>query len=155
MNKIFEVLHVFGDFVSFPLNPDKLVGDLQTIRTSDYILALVPGVCICLDSKGYVADMKTGVDADRKFAFLTLPAAGYDWENNPAIASGYVTGLVGGGIVKTNNIKEATVNANAKLYVNKNGQMTTTDPGSGFQGVVAYALSSRTTEDEVIMVQVL
>lgn len=155
MNKVFEVLHVFGDFVSFPLNPEKLVGDLQTIRTSDYISALVPGVCICLDSNGYVADMKTGVEADRKFAFLTLPAAGYDWENNPAIASGLVTGLVGGGIVKTNNIKEASVAVNAALYVDKNGQMTTTDPGTGFRGVVAYALSARTTEDEVVLVQVL
>lgn len=156
MDKVFEVLHMFGDFVSYELDPEKLVGDLQTVRNSDYISALVPGVCFGLDTKGFVLNLSgAGDESSRKFAFVTLLASGYDWENNPAIASGKITGLTGGGIVRTNNIKDATVTVGAPLYAGADGVMTTSEPGSGFKGVVGYALSARTDVNDLVLVQVL
>ena len=147
-----NILYVNGSRDSeFDINPAHLTGDLKTVLASADIQKLKAGRVATVGADGYVTLAKAG-DDDAAFAgFIILDAAGQPYENCPAIASGKLPLLVGGGLVETDEVVETNIKAGDKLYIGDNGQLTKTKGTA----TVAFGLarSANSAADKTVRVQ--
>lgn len=153
-----KIDHVFGTAdSSFALDPSQLTGDINVDSRSAYVTKFVGGRLATLGADGYI---KLADGATNEFAegFIINDAAGYFMENTPALASGVVSVLVGGGVVYTDQIVETNVVAGDKLYAgtgNNVGILTKTNPHATKGAVVAIARSANSATDKTVRVRFL
>lgn len=150
-----NILYIYGTKDSdFEINPSNLAGDLGTVRASTAIQALKGGRLATIGADGYV---KLAVDGDSKAGFIINDAAGYEFENAPAIASGKLTLLVAGGLVETDQVVEDNIKAGDKLYIGTGGNaglLTKVDPTAGKTGTVfAIARGTNSASNKTVKVQ--
>lgn len=80
-----------GRTFNLPIKTSGLTGDANVDSLSTYIQSLVGGRVVTLTSTGVdLADSMT-VTPNQPFGFLVNDAAGYFFENKPALASGLVS----------------------------------------------------------------
>jgi hypothetical protein len=153
-----KIDHVFGTADSgFVLDKSKLTGDVAVDSRNGYVAGLVGGRVATTDANGNVklCDGKT------EFAegFIINDASGYFMENTPALASGIVTVLVGGGVCNTDQVVEENIVSGDKLYVGTSdnvGLLTKVDPtGDGSGTVFAIARSGNSAADKTVKVRFL
>lgn len=144
-----KILYIFGaKDGTLKLDPALLTSGVVEFQAQAEIQALKGGRLVMLDANGFVVPAD---DAGAAFAgILVNDAAGYDFENVPALASGQVTALFGGGIVETDQVVQDDVVSGADLYIGAGGQFTTVDPGTGT--VVAKARTANSVEDKTLTI---
>lgn len=133
-----KILHK-GFQANLPLDPAALTGDVEADSASAYIQGLKGGRLVTVVKHGVnLCDGET----EEIIGFLVNDAAGYFYENKPALASGLVAVSVGNQLVVTDQIDTTeTFGAGDKLYAGKGakaGLITKTQPAAG---VAAYALA--------------
>lgn len=80
-----------GRTVNMPLNVSGLTGDAVVDSASTYIQGLVAGRVVALTSTGIALADSVVVTPMQPLGFLLNDAAGYFYENKPALASGLVS----------------------------------------------------------------
>jgi len=150
-----NILYIYGAKDSdFEINPSNLAGDLGTVRASAAIQALKGGRLATIGADGYV---KLAVNGDSKAGFIINDAAGYEFENTPAIASGKLPLLCGGGLVETDQVVEDNIKAGDKLYIGtgaNTGLLTKVDPTKDKTGTVfAIARGTNSASNKTVKVQ--
>jgi len=137
---------------TLPLDPARLTGDLNIDRASDYVRQFESGKFVSFGADGMA---KLAIDGDYGIGPLVLDAFGQELENVPALASGKMGFLIGGGVVETDMVVEGNIVAGDKLYLGTGvsaGYLTTV-VGNG--PVVAVARTANSTADKTVRVQVL
>lgn len=142
-----KIQQKFGAIDGSPNLPAaKLALDLSAFRIDSVILALKGGTLAYIDTNGEVA---TAADAQADQAgFIVNDAAGNDFENVPAYASGKCPIVFGGGIFETDQVVDDDVAIGDALYIGAGGQVTSTDPGSGT--VIGYSRTANSASDKTI-----
>lgn len=136
-----------GRTVNMPLNVSGLTGDAQVDSSSLYIQGLVGGRFVALTPQGVaLADSQTAM---QPLGFLVNDAAGYFFENKPALASGLVSVTRGPeNVVITDQIDTSlTFNVGDLLYVGtgpKAGLITNVKPTGGSANPVCIGQASST-----------
>ena len=135
------------------LDPSQLTGDLSADRISAYVQGLSMGKMASFDTNGYA---KLAEDGDLMYGVLVNNAAGADYENVPALASGKVSMLIGGSVVETDAVVENDLVPGDKLYLaptaNK-GKLTKTNPGTAI--VAAVVRTANSASDLMVRIQIL
>lgn len=149
-----KIINVYGGTDStIKLNQTNLTGNVAEDRNSDYVRSLVAGRLVSLDANGFV---KLANGADFVEGFIINDASGYEFENVPALASGIVTVITGGGVVITDQVIDDNIVVGDKLYVS-NGMITKVDPtGDDANGtVIGYARTANSANDKSLTVRFL
>lgn len=142
-------LYLYGSSDSeFDLDPALLAGDLDTIRAGTIIQGLKAGRLATVNDKGYV---RLAVKTDYVPGFIINDAAGYSFENTPAIASGKVPLLSGGGLVETDQVVEGDIKAGTPLYVGADGMVTKVKASDSVQ--LGISRSENSATDKTLRVQ--
>ena len=144
-----KIIYTYGGTDSLDLNQSNLTGDATVDRNSDYVRGLVAGRLVQLDADGKVelADGSKFVEG-----FIINDASGYEFENIPALASGKVPVITGGGVVVTDQVEEDDIVIGDALYVKAGGLLTKTKP-SETSVVFAYARTSNSASDKSLTVR--
>ena len=154
-----KIDYIFGASDNgFPLDKSKLTGDVAVDSKSEYVSSLVAGKVAALDGNGNIK-LCDGA-SDFAEGFIINDASGYFMENTPALASGVVPVLVGGGICETDQVVETDIKPGDKLYVGTGdnaGLLTKNDPtGDDKNGqVFAIARSGNSAANQTIKVRFL
>ena len=145
-----NILYINGSRDSeFEINPAHLVGGIGAVRASANIQKLKAGRVATVGADGYV---KVAGDDDAQFAgFIINDAAGYEFENTPAIASGKLPLLIGGGLVETDQVKETDIKPGDQLYIGDNGVLTKTK--GTLKNVFGLARSANSAANKLVRVQ--
>jgi hypothetical protein len=151
-----KISHVFGAADSgFKLDPSELTGDINVDSKSAYVTALVAGRVAAIGADGYIKLCDgLGANGETPEGFIINDAAGYFMENTPALASGVVTVLVGGGVASTDQVVDTDITSGDKLYVGTGaniGLLTTTAPAGAT--VFAVARTSNSASDKTVQVR--
>jgi len=152
-----KIDHVFGTSDSgFTLDPSELTGDINVDSRSAYVNQFVGGRLATLDADGYIK-LADGATDEFVEGFIINDAAGYEFENTPAIASGKLPLLCGGGLVETDQVVEDNIKAGDKLYIGTGanaGLLTKVDPtGNGTGIVFAIARGANSASNKTVKVQ--
>lgn len=145
-----KILHK-GFQANLPLDQTGFTGDVQHDSELDYTRSLVGGRFVAMTDKGLcLAD--GGNVKQHCVGILVNDAAGYFYENKPAIASGLAAVSVGNQMVITDQIAPGiTIAVGDKLYVgtgDNKGLITNKAPvdGSDSVGVAITAASAASPE---------
>jgi len=136
-----------GSDNGFTLDGSKLTGDVAEDSRSEYVGQFVGGRLASIGSDGFIK--LTEGDKDYAEGFIINDASGYFMENTPALASGIVTVLCGGGVVLTDQVVEEDIAAGDKLYAGKEGNaglVTKTETGSA----IGVARTGNSASDKTI-----
>ena len=112
------ILHK-GIQANLVLNPTGMTGDIAHDSALAYITGLDAGVLVGIDTSGYVKLADGDVDGTwiEPIGFLVRDAAGYFYENKPALASMRAAVTFGACVVVTDKIDTAlTFNQGQRLY---------------------------------------
>lgn len=131
------------------LDQTGLTGDVTVDRNSDYVRSLVGGRVVTLDASGSV---QLAEDTDFVEGFIVNDASGYEFENIPALASGIVTILTGGGVVITDQVVESNVVVGDKLYA-KGGMLSKVPTDASTAIVFGYARTANSASDKSLTVR--
>lgn len=129
------------------LDPALLVGDVKAFKQNAAVIALKTGVFVTLDANGYV---RLAVDGDLFAGPLVNDAAGEEYENIPALASGKVTALMGGGVFDTSAVIEDDIVSGMPLFIGAGGELTRI---AGAGAPVGISRSANSPADKTITVQ--
>lgn len=144
-----NIKYIFGVIDgTLELNPTLLTDDVVTFQQNGTIQSLKAGVLVTVGNDGYV---RLAVDGDLHAGFLVNDAAGYSFENVPALASGRVSAMFGGGVVDTDQVIENDIKPGNKLWIGANGKLTKVDPSTGDH--VAIARTANSPDDLTVTVQ--
>lgn len=150
-----KVLHR-GLHQSLPLNPAALTGNAEIDSQSEYVRGLVGGRLAALAPTGVV--LADGLATAKKYpiGFIVNDAAGYYFENAPALASGQLTVSSGNQVVVTDQIDtDETFALGDLLYAGsgaKAGLVTKTPAeGATVVGVAGSTASAANPELKVIV----
>jgi hypothetical protein len=147
-----RVLYVSGNYdASFTIPQDKLGLTVIEFQQDSLIASLKAGRLVTVDSNGDVALADKGT---RALGVLNLDAAGYAFENVPALASGKVTVIINGSVIETDEVVEDNIAPGDALYVGDDGQFTKTQPFSD-SAIVGYARSANSAADKTTRIQVI
>lgn len=145
-----KILYIQGTIDgTFPLDPTELTGDAVADRSLAYVTKFKAGSIVKIGADGYIA---LAADKDLGVGILVNDAAGYDFENIPALASGMAPAIIGGCVVETDNVADTDLTAGIPLYVVA-GVLQKTDPGTGIP--VALTRSANSASDKTVRIQVL
>ena len=152
------ILHK-GVQANLDLDPTGMTGDIEHDSALAYITSLVAGVLVGVDADGYVqiADGKTDAGTYLEpVGFLIRSAAGYFYENKPALASKKVSVTFGNFVIITDKIDTAlTFAPGNKLYCGtgaKAGLVTNVQAtGARYLGIAGSAASAASPELLVYM----
>lgn len=146
-----------GNQVSLDLDTSSFVGDIQTDSGSPYIQSLVGGRVVCLDEAGKIQLRDGGVQTTSHVGFLINDAAGYFYENKPALASGMAPTTFGNCVVVTDQIDPSkTFKAGERVYAGTGaaiGLLTNVAPYQGAEpvGIAGNAASIASPELKVFV----
>jgi len=131
-----KILHK-GIQASFNLDPTKIAGSTEDAAKDPYIVGLVGGRLASQDANG-VVQLSDGADQTTNvIGFIVNDAAGYYFENVPAVASGKCTLTVGNCIIVTDQVVSGlTFAPGEKLYAGTGGDVglvTNVEPAAGAQ----------------------
>jgi hypothetical protein len=142
-----------GRTINLPLDVTTLSGNVQTDSTNAYIVSLVAGKVVMLGTNGVeLCDGNTMTP----IGFLVNNAAGYFFENIPALASGFVSVARGPeNVVQTDQIDTTlTFNQGDLLYAGtgaKAGLVTNVSPG-GIARLLGIALTPASASSTLLTV---
>lgn len=150
-----KILHK-GIQANLDLDKTTLTGDLEADAQSAYVQSLVGGKLVGVDANG--VQLADGADlAATTLGFLVNDAAGYFFENKPALASGKVAATLGNCVVITDQIDTAlTFAAGEKLYAGTGanvGKVTNVEPAVG-AAVIGIAGSSASASAPELLIYV-
>ena len=139
---------------NLPLKEDTLTGDIAVDSLDAYVLSLKGGKVATIDTSGDVALMD-GADLTMPFAgFIVNDAAGYGYENKPALASKKVPVSSGNQVAITDQLADGITFAPADfLYAGTGadiGLVTNVEPavGAAIIGVAKSVASPASPELE-------
>lgn len=153
-----NILYINGTIdTEYSLDPALLEKDSLSFQQDATVAALNAGKLITVGANGFVKLC----DGASEIALGTLvnDAAGYGFENIPALASGKTPALQGGGTVETDQVVEDDIVPGTKLYCNDAGMFTKVDPtgteatDAGSAQVVGIARRANSTADKTLLVQ--
>lgn len=144
-----------GRTLNLPLNKSGFVGDADVDAKSAYVQGLLAGRVVSVGANG-VALADGAVLTTRPIGFLVNDAAGLDWENKPALGSGYVAVTRGTeNVVTTDQIKTSENFAIGDLLYAGTGAdaglVTKTAPAAGAT-VIGIALSTASNTQRNLVV---
>ena len=132
----------------FTLDPSKLTGDIAKDANSDYVKSLVGGKLACIGSDGFI---KLAESSDVVEGFIVNDASGYFMENTPALASGIVTVLCGGGVVLSDQVVEDDIKSGDKLYAGTgDNKGLLTKSGAEGAAVIGVARTGNNSSDKTV-----
>lgn len=151
-----NILHK-GIQVNLPLDPSEISGTIEESLAKAYVVALDAGVPIAIDGSGNV-QLADGVKASNlePIGFLVNDAAGYFYENRPALASGLVAVTLGNCVIETDKIDTALTFAFGELLYAGTGAkvgMVTNVEGTGAR-VIGIAGSSASSSQTTLKIYV-
>jgi len=136
---------------TFELDPTIYVGKDPMVSALDpKVVELQGGRMATMGADGFV---KLGANGD-VLGLVVNDASGVPLFNKPAMASGKVTLMFGGGLIETEQVIDEDVVAGDKLYCGDNGMWTKVDPTEDSSGVVyGVAVSSNSATDKTLKIQ--
>jgi len=137
---------------TFELNPELYIGkDPLEASLDETILSLEGGKLATIGSDGYVKLATNG----NVMGIIVNDAAGVPLFNKPALASGKVPLMFGGGLIETDQVVEKDIVPGTPLYCSDNGKWTKVDPtGEDANGVViGVAVSSNSDTSPTLKIQ--
>ena len=112
-----KILYIQGTIDgTFPLDPTELTGDAVADRSLAYVTKFKAGSIVKIGADGYIA---LAADKDLGVGILVNDAAGYDFENIPALASGMAPAIIGGCVVALGG--GALLDPDNRKYAEENG----------------------------------
>lgn len=110
----------------FDINPAITSGSIGEYQTA--VSGFVAGRLATVGTDGYV---RIAVEGEAfGVGFIVNDAAGYSYENIPALASGKLPLMIGGGLATTDQVVEGTIKAGDKLYVVDGGLLSKVAPSA-------------------------
>jgi len=131
------------------LDPSQLTGDLSTDRNSAYVRQFESGKMVTFDSNGYA---KLAVDGDLGAGPLVLDAYGADFENVPALASGVMSYMIGGGVAYTDHVVDTNIVPGDALYLATGADAGKLTKTAGTGPAVGVARSANSASDATVLV---
>ena len=132
------------------LSPEEFVADAN-------VQAMKAGKIVTIDANGKIklCDADAG---NKSIGVLVNDVAGYHYENIPALASGVVPFMTGGGLIETDQIVDETVTPGALLYcaggANAGLFTKTASTATGANtDVVGIARTGNSTADKTVRIQ--
>lgn len=144
------ILYVFGaQDTTLEINPAHITGDWSVDRASANITKFQAGRLAVLGTNGYITLADGGATYKGYDGVIINNAAGNDWENLPALASGVIPVICGGCIIETDQVVETNVAIGDPLYIGTgaNVGLLTKTPGTT---IVGYARSANSASDKTI-----
>jgi hypothetical protein len=136
----------------FKLPENKINLDERSFVQDGLIKSLIAGRLVTVDGN---ANVKLADGAsDIPLGVLVNDAAGYVYENVPALASGRCPAMQGGGLIVTDQVVEDNIVPGDKLYCGtgaNNGMFTKTSPVDGAM-VVGIAREANSTADKSLKI---
>lgn len=144
-----KIKYIFGAIDgTVDLDPALLVGDVSAFQANATVQGLKGGRLATIGSDGYA---RLAVDGDLFAGFIVNDAAGYSFENVPALGSGKLPILIGGGVVETDQVIQDDIAPGDELWIGADGKLTNVDPTTG--PAIAIARSGNSAADLTITVQ--
>ena len=151
-----QILHD-GIHANLDIDTTNFTGDVETDSQLAYVLGLVGGRLVAVDSSGKV-QLADGADANdlRAIGFVINDAAGYFFMNKPAIASLKVPVVFGNAVVITDQIDPAiTFAPGEKLYCGTTGKLgLITNVAAAGAALVGYAGSAASAASPELLIYV-
>lgn len=148
-----KVLYKNGsiDGNTFELDPAIYEGqDPMVAALNETVMSLQGGRLATMGADGYV----TLGSNDNVMGVIVNDAAGVPLFDKPALGSGKVPLMFGGGLIETDQVIEANIVPQDKLYCGANGQWTKVDPtGDGTGIVYGVAVSSNSATNKTLKIQ--
>ena len=155
-----RILYVYGaQDTTLPLDQTSFTGDPMVDRLLTYIQNLDAGCCVQQDTSGYIAL----ADGSRATYYRGIEgviindAAGNEFENWPALASGLVP-VVTLGLIETDKVVETNITYGTILYAGTStnvGLFTSTAPQSGVLVPAGVARSANSASDKTTRIRLL
>jgi len=124
--------------------------DPMVASLNETVLSLKGGRLATIGADGYVTLATDG----NVLGVIVNDASGVPLFNKPALGSGKVPLMFGGGLIETEQVVEATIVAGDKLYCGANGVWTKVDPTTDGSGTVyGVAVSSNSATDKTLKIQ--
>jgi len=135
---------------TFELDPDIYLGqDALEASDNEEVQALVAGRLATIGTDGYV-ELADG----NPLGVIVNDAEGRDLYNKPALASGKVPVMFGGGLVETDQVVEDNIAIGDKLYcgTGDNKGLWTKTASDGAE-VIGVAVSANSASDKTVKIQ--
>lgn len=148
-----EIRQLIGKVDSVAIDPTTLTGDPIVDNRGAFLISVVAGGLASVNDEGYVSVADGATDV--AIGVFTNDGVSNPLDNSPAVASGMLGVLIGGGLIVTDQIVETGVVAGTKLYVGtaaNAGKFTTVE--STDATVVGIARSKNSATDKSLLVQV-
>jgi len=136
---------------TFELDPTIYEGqDPMVAALDETVMSLQGGRLATMGTDGFVA---LGSN-DNVMGIIVNDASGVPLFNKPALGSGKVPLMFGGGLIETEQVIEESIVAGDKLYCGANGMWTKVDPTGDATGVVyGVAVSSNSATNKTLKIQ--
>ena len=149
-----KILYKCGaiDGNTFELKPSLYEGlDPMVAALDETVMSLQSGRLVTIGKNGCVELAEDG----SALGVIVNDASGTPLFNKPALASGKISAMFGGGLIETDQVVEETVKPKDKLYCGtgeNKGKWTKTAP-SATSEVIGTAMSSNSATDKTVKIQ--
>lgn len=133
----------------FDLDPAKLELSSQEFFQDATLVAMKAGCLATVNAAGHVV-LCDGATV-RPLGVIVNDVTGYIFENVPALASGKVPLMQGGGLIRTDNVVEENLVPGTDMYCSPDGIFTSVDAGNGV--VVGTTRTANSTADKTVRIQ--
>jgi len=136
---------------TFCLNPSIYEGkDPMVAALDETVMSLQGGRLATIGADGFVTLAKDG----NVLGVIVNDASGVPLFNKPALGSGKVPLMFGGGLIETDQVIEEDITAGTKLYCGANGMWTKVDPTDDGTGTVyGVSVSANSATNKTLKIQ--